>query len=580
MGRWLLKLCKFQTGDENPSAAWLAQTFPNYNSKNPAGSYAEIMRQLFPLPQERQREIERITQGKDPGFGYATLAQILTHETCGARCNLVLTTNFDDMVADALYLFTQKKPLVIVHESLVGFVETGRTRPVVIKLHGDAMLAPKNTAEETFELDPKLASVLAEQLSKRGLIFLGYGGNDKSITGFLKSLPPSALSSGIYWVNEHIPDNEFGLWLQEHPRTTWVKHVDFDELMLLIRAEFNLAHPDSKRFEALITRYQDTFAELSQRIQNRPATDTKSALSSAVEKASADFKNWFAVELEAQKHKSTDPEEADRIYWEGLKHFPKSAELLCNYAVFLSEVRKDMDQAESYYRRAIEADPNHAVILGSYALFLSDVRKDMDQAESYYRRAIEADPNHTNNLGIYAVFLSDVRKDMDQAELFYRRAIEADPNHANTLGNYATFLKNVRKDMEQAESYYRRAIEADPNHTNNLGNYAGFLLAQGKLEEGMELLERAMAGAKIPADEALLAECLFYAYANGPEAQREPSLTQLRALLDRGVRSSGWDFSANIERAKKAKHPRVRLLLELAQVISEGADISSVNWNT
>ena len=47
-------------------------------------------------------------------------------------------TNFDDMVADALYLYTQKKPLVMVHESLASFVDTGRTRPTVLKLHGDA----------------------------------------------------------------------------------------------------------------------------------------------------------------------------------------------------------------------------------------------------------------------------------------------------------------------------------------------------------------------------------------------------------------------------------------------------------
>ena len=94
----------------------------------------------------------------------------------------------------------------------------------------------------------------------------------------------------------------------------------------------------------------------------------------------------------------------------------------------------------------------------------------------------------------------------------------------------------------------------------------------------MEFLERAMKGAKSSANEALLAECLFYAYANGPEAQREQYLTQLRALIGQGARLFGWDFSANIERAKKAKHPHVPLLLDLAQVISEGAGISGVHW--
>jgi hypothetical protein len=40
-------------------------------------------------------------------------------EECGKHCNINLTTNFDGMVADALYLYTNKKHIVIFHESLL-----------------------------------------------------------------------------------------------------------------------------------------------------------------------------------------------------------------------------------------------------------------------------------------------------------------------------------------------------------------------------------------------------------------------------------------------------------------------------
>ncbi len=225
--RWLPMLYAQMTGGKaTPDTEWLKKEFPKYDPSNPAASYAAVMRQLFMSPVERQREIERIVKGQDPGFGYAVLAKLMTQTDCGRNCNLILTTNFDDLVADALYLYTQHKPLVIVHESLVGFVETGRMRPLVIKLHGDALLEPRNTEEETRSLDEKVRRVLADQLAKRGLIFLGYGGNDTGITSFVRELSAESLTWGIYWVNDTIPNSEFGGWFQSRPGAMWVNHCD------------------------------------------------------------------------------------------------------------------------------------------------------------------------------------------------------------------------------------------------------------------------------------------------------------------------------------------------------------------
>lgn len=133
-------------------------------------------------------------------------------------------------------MYTNKKPLVIVHESLASFVRVTGTRPVVIKLHGDARLAPKNTNVETSQLQKALTGVLRKLLAETGLIFVGYGGNDASIASVLsKSSPPW----GVFWVNENPPGPELAEWLKG-VGGTWVKHRDFDELMLLIKNEFGL----------------------------------------------------------------------------------------------------------------------------------------------------------------------------------------------------------------------------------------------------------------------------------------------------------------------------------------------------
>ena len=203
---------------------------------------------------------------------------------------MVLTSNFDDLVADALYLYTKKKPLVIAHDSLADFARE-TNRPLVIKLHGDALLDPKSLADETANIDSNVTEALAKVMHGRGLVFLGYGGNDKGILKALKSLPESALDWGIYWVSDVLPDNNFGHWLQDN-NASWVKHLKFDELMLLIRNEFDFDHPDEKRFKVLMDTYSETFDKLSGAVDQRPAGADKEFFESAIKKATSDFKNW------------------------------------------------------------------------------------------------------------------------------------------------------------------------------------------------------------------------------------------------------------------------------------------------
>lgn len=102
---WLPKLVKLRTGDEKRAEDWAKQHIEDFDPNNPAASYSKVMEEHFNSPQKRQEEIERITRDGKPGYGYSALARLLAHQDYGRRCNVVLTTNFDDLVADALYVF-------------------------------------------------------------------------------------------------------------------------------------------------------------------------------------------------------------------------------------------------------------------------------------------------------------------------------------------------------------------------------------------------------------------------------------------------------------------------------------------
>jgi len=572
--RWLPRLKKEKTGDDSGYEEWAQNTYPNYDKNNLALLFKTVMEELFPSAEERQEEIETICERKAPGFGYGVLAQLMAHKDYGKHCNVVLTTNFDDMVADALYLYTYEKPLVIVHESLVGFVKIGRTRPMVVKLHGDARIFPRNTDDETDKLEVKVKSRIQTLLTETSLIFIGYGGNDQSILDILKELPANTPPWGIYWVGKEIPKNELGILL-ESKRAILVKHFDFDELMVIIKKEFELSHPEKKRFENIFQNYFDTYEKLDKLIEKRPESREKEILKIASERALDDLDKPWADLFEAIKIKNADPVKADKLYNKVLREMPNNAYAFNSYAYFLSDIRNDYDNAEKYFNKAIEIEPKDANTLGHYAHFLYKKRKAYDKAETFYKKSLEVDPENANTLGDYAIFLENIRKAYSQAENYYKKSLDIDPAHYINLNNYAIFLKNIRKHYNKAVKYYKKSLEINPEYANSLGNYGGFLLSQGRFEEGFEKVDKAL---KLADRNDVILECWFYLYAHTRDhIKRNESLHKVNELIKSGERSPGWNLDDNVNRAIADGHPEQEFLKTLAKAIADEADAKELD---
>ena len=455
--------------------------------------YPQIYEKRFGhIPESGYDCIRHYMEGKEPSLGYLILANIMVRE----KHNVVITTNFDNLLEDAIRTYTKEKPFIAGHEALAGYVPKRSDRPIILKVHRDLFFHPFSDREHTGTIQKAWEDILDRFLSDYFLIVLGYGGNDESLMDYFTSLNNR---KQIYWCvynpgeEPSNQDSENDLSWREHlwgklsskarnilnPNDFLIAINGFDIFMYDCYAALGYKFLDGieeiKRPNPMHELLEATYRRLENiNAQRKEISEIKRSLS---QETSASYHNVLSGALSYlfDANQETDIDKKDKIYQEGIAKYPQDANLLGDYANFLHTIRHDYDQAEMYYKQALEADPKNAITLGNYAVFLNNIRHAYDQAERYYKQALEADPNHANTLGNYANFLCNIRHAYDQAEVYYKQALEADPNHANTFGNYANFLCNIRHAYDQAEVYYRRALEADPKNAVTLGNYAVFL---------------------------------------------------------------------------------------------------------
>ncbi len=515
--QWLKELQDLEDFDKLPIEEWATAAnlgIPAFIYARAADFYPRIYHRRFREYKEQGYAfLESVMDNAEPSFGYSVLAQVMAT----TPHKVAITTNFDNLIADALSIYTRTFPLVCGHESLTGYIRANLRRPLVAKIHRDLLLAPLSNPEEIATLPGEWAAALTRIFDGFTPIVIGYGGNDGSLMGFLTKLPP--IEGGIFWCCRDATrvDPKIHEVVKYH-RGRLVPIEGFDELMLQLQEKLQLPSllPGLQSLnEKRVKDYQKQFEALTGALRKpaeNPAAEearkpARKAAEAAVERLTKE-KNWWAWQLKANAE--PDPEKREAIFRAALDDFPESIQLTANFANFLSEVRKKSDEAEGLYRKALELDPNnisntgnfatfmskarknydeaerlyHKALdldqndpssLGDLAVFMSDVRKNYDEAERLYHRALERNPNHANNIGNFAEFMYKVRKDFDEAERLYRRALLLDPNQASHTGYFAKLMETVRKDYDEAERLYRKALELDPNHANNIGNFAAFL---------------------------------------------------------------------------------------------------------
>ena len=207
--------------------------------------YSILFEKVCDQPSQRRIYIEKCVIDAKPSWGYIYLSNILANN----YYNVIFTPNFDDLLNEACFLYSDVKPLVCAHDSGVSDIRIKTIRPKIIKLHGDYLYdSLKNTRAETKILEENMRDKFKQFLREYGLIILGYGGNDRSIMDLLNNLVGSNdfIPHGLYYCRRKEDKiSKKVAKLLRHKRSYWVEIEGFDEFMAELHHGLNLQLPDS-----------------------------------------------------------------------------------------------------------------------------------------------------------------------------------------------------------------------------------------------------------------------------------------------------------------------------------------------
>lgn len=198
-------------------------------------------------------------------MGYLILATLLDH----SRHNFVLTTNFDNLVHEAHFYVSKKRPRVFVHEALADLVRPIDSNPTIAKLHRDAGFLPQSDQDSTSHLANSWRNALERCLPFYIPIVIGYAGNDGSLMGFLSNMRDKSFEWGFFWLYHEgsgIPSNEV-IELGLKHGIVFVPIAGFDELMVNLAVKLKLDVKLYEKRSQIESRMDSSIADLADKVK-------------------------------------------------------------------------------------------------------------------------------------------------------------------------------------------------------------------------------------------------------------------------------------------------------------------------
>lgn len=476
----------------------------NINDRNKYEFYSQYYERRFKSPVDGYNYLEKLMESAKPSIGYVMLSYLLVHK----KHNIVITTNFDHLIEDAINYYENTIPLVIGHESLSHYITKQINRPTIVKIHRDLLLDPKNRSSELDTLHENWKKALDIVFSEYHPIFIGYAGNDHSLMDFLTQNNDSFLSGKWafpYWMLYNTDSmSEIVSAFLDKSNGYLIRHNGFDEVLCLLGAAFGYQLPSKedflsdaeRRFQMLSDSVDEfTKSSLKEKMnqEEKDATGNRllneaSEVSQAMEQITSqtELQNLFSKAVSLSNMGQYDG--AVKIYRELVEKKPENARYHYGLGVALHELER-YEEAWEEKQEALKLEADNAQYYNSIGVTLHELKR-YKEALKEKKKALEMDPDNSkyyDSLGVTLYELGHYEEALEKM----KKALEMDPSDVSHHYNFGAMLCRLGR-YEEALKETQRALEIEPSNARCHNGLGIILHAMGHYEEALKEKRRAI----------------------------------------------------------------------------------------
>lgn len=469
-GQELVALWDEELSQRNPVAhkAWREKL--GITEENRFSFYSQYYERRFHRhPRDGYNYLEKLMEHAKPSAGYVMLAHLLTK----TPHNVVITTNFDHLIEDAVNYYAQTIPMVVGHEALARYITLPILRPTIVKIHRDLLLDPKNKVSEVETLHENWQEALDLIFSQYHPVFLGYAGNDNSLMDFLLSHGEKFATNQWatpYWMLYKTDMlNDKICPLLEVSQGFCITHQGFDETLFQIGAAFGYTMPTEEEFLSdAKNRYQTLSASIDEFTEKQNSPELSLPREIPQPEPSVKDPNLDQAVLQV-----IDPSELARKYRQA-------------FALFRG---KKYQEAADITRELIHAAPHNA----RYYRLLGNTLHKMGNYEEALRvkeKAIDLNPNDPIGYSSLSDTLHEMNR-LDDALTVIQQAIHLESDESMYHFKKASLLYDMGY-FEGAVNAYQTCIDLDSEDTSLYTFLSDALYRSGQKDEALSALQKAI----------------------------------------------------------------------------------------
>jgi hypothetical protein len=176
-------------------------------------SYSEVVNELAATPTERRAMLRKYFEPnddeRDQGLKLPTAAhKALARLVVGGYVRVIVTTNFDQLIENALREAGVVPAVIATPDAILGMVPLHLAPVTVVKVHGDYVdTRIKNTVDELSEYDEALDRLLDQVFDEYGLVICGWSATwDEALRSAITRAPNRRYST--FWAQMGEPTAE------------------------------------------------------------------------------------------------------------------------------------------------------------------------------------------------------------------------------------------------------------------------------------------------------------------------------------------------------------------------------------